>query len=376
MKEGPRAHHACADTLPRPAKGVEGMGVQKSQRNPERVERASAFDLKGGSTVDRLSVLFVAVAATMWASDVWFRSHLVPPVGHLTASEVVVVEDALITAALLVFLIRGISEMRTLSWRGWLAVVLIGVGPQAIATLLFTESFTLAAQHQLFAETYVLQQAQPLIAILLAWIILHERRRAWFWPLVVIALVGVYLVLFASDPGAPLTALGHGEIGVGLYALGAAALWASGTVLGRFVLGRLSFPTTTALRFTVALPVLILVVLVQSGANGFGQYRASDILPFIGIALIPGLLSLLLYYRALASTPATLATIAEMAYPVAATIIATAPVVILFGQKIFFGQKLYPAQAIGTLLLIAVILLLNWTKEHTPPVVVEAKAVA
>jgi drug/metabolite transporter (DMT)-like permease len=349
------------------------MAVPTSKQPTSAGDPGGMMEVRRPETaVDRLSVVLVALAATMWASDVWFRSHLV----HLTASEIVVVEDLLITLALLVFLVRGWTEMRTLSWRGWLAVILIGVGPQAVATLLFTESFKLAAQHQLFAETYVLQQTQPLIAIVLAWIILGERRRAWFWPIAVLAIAAVYLVLFASDPGAPVTALQHGEVTVGLYALGAAALWASGTVLGRFVLGKLSFQTTTALRFTVALPVLILVVLIQSGASGLTQYRSGDIIPFIGIALIPGLLALLLYYRALASTPATLATIAEMAYPVAATIIASAPVVTVFGQQIFFGQKLYPAQAIGTLLLIGVILLLNWTKERIPPVVVQSEAAA
>lgn len=324
------------------------------------------------SLIDRFSVLLVALAATMWASDVWFRSHLV----HLSASQIVVVEDLLITLGLLVYLFRGLPEMRRLSWRGWLAVVLIGIGPQALATLLFTQSFKLAAQHGLFAETYVLQQTQPLIAVTLAWIILGERRKAWFWPIMALAIAAVYLVLFAADPSAPVTALQHGEVEVGLYALGAAALWASGTVLGRFVLGTLSYQTTTALRFTVALPVLVVIVLVQSGSSAFTQYRWADVIPFLLIALIPGLLALLLYYRALSSTPATLATVAEMAYPVAATIIATAPALTLFGQQIFFGQRLYPAQAVGTLFLIAVIVLLNWTKERTPPVVVEEGAAA
>jgi drug/metabolite transporter (DMT)-like permease len=120
----------------------------------------------------------------------------------------------------------------------------------------------------------------------------------------------------------------------------------------------------------------VVIVLIQSGSSAFTQYRLADVVPFLLIALIPGLLALLLYYRALSSTPATLATVAEMAYPVAATIIATAPALTLFGQQIFFGQRLYPAQAVGTLLLIAVILLLNWTKERTPPVVVEEGAAA
>ena len=81
-----------------------------------------------GGLIDRFSVVLVAVAATMWAFDIYFRSHLV----HLTASQIVVVEDGLITVFLLVFLVRGWPEMRRMSWRGWLAVTLIGIGPQAV----------------------------------------------------------------------------------------------------------------------------------------------------------------------------------------------------------------------------------------------------
>jgi DME family drug/metabolite transporter len=315
------------------------------------------------SLIDRFSVVLVAVAATMWASDTYFRAQLI---GHLTASEIVFVEDGLITIFLLAFLIRGIPEMRRLQWRQWLAVGLIGLGPQAIATILFTTSFS----YRHFAETFVLQQTQPLIAIFLAWIILGERRRRWFWPVAVLAIIGVYMVVFAQDLRAPFSDLQHGRLEAGLYALGAAALWASGTVLGRFVLGTLSFPTTTALRFTVALPILAVILLVQSGTAGLTHYQLADAWPFLGIALIPGLLALLLYYRALASTPATLATIAELAYPVTATFVASAP------PPYGFNQPLYLPQFVGTLLLIAAIVILNYTKERTPPVIVPEEAAA
>ena len=308
--------------------------------------------------IDRISVVLVAIAATLWASDTYFRARLI---GHLSPPQIVVVEDALITLFLAVVLVRGIPEIRRLKGRQWLAVVLIGVGPQAIATILFTASFS----YHHFAETFVLQQTQPLIAILLAWIILGERRRPWFWPVAALAIIGVYMVVFAQDPTAPLSDLQHGRLEAGLLALGAAALWASGTVLGRFILGTLSFPTTTALRFTIALPILILIVLVQNGAAGFTHYHAEDALPFLGIALIPGLLALLLYYRALASTPATLATIAELAFPVTATFVASAP------PPYGFNQPLYLPQFVGTGLLIVAILILNYTKERTPPVVVQ-----
>ena len=327
------------------------------------IKPRSAAPARQVGLVDRFSVVLVAVAATMWASDTYFRAQLI---GHLKPAQIVVIEDALVSLFLLAFLLRGIPEIRQLGRQGWLAIILIAVGPQAVATILFTQSFSYGH----YAETFVLQQTQPLIAIVLAWLILGERRRAWFWPTAALAFIGVYMVVFAQNLTAPFSDLQHGRLEAGLYALGAAALWASGTVLGRFVLGTLSFTTTTALRFTLALPVLIVVVLLQFGVAGFTHYQSSDVLPFLGIALIPGFLALLLYYRALASTPATLATIAEMAFPVAATFIASAP------PPYGFNQPLYLPQFIGTALLIAVIFILNWTKERTPPVVVQTEAAA
>ncbi|HEY8796945.1 MAG TPA: DMT family transporter [Candidatus Dormibacteraeota bacterium] len=318
--------------------------------------------------IDRYAVVFVAVAATLWASDAYFRNQLVQ---HLSATQIVVAEDALITLFLLPVLIRSRHELRLLGARGWTAVAIIAAGAQALATILFTASFSIAAQHQLFAETVVLQQTQPLIAIVLAWIVLGERRKPWFWPAAAVAVVAVYMVVFANDPLSPISALQNGRIEVGLLALGAAVLWASGTVLGRFALGSISFWSMTALRFTLALPVLVIIVLAQSGLGGFGHYRVSDFVPnLLAIAIVPGLLALLLYYRALSKTPASLATIAEMAYPVAFTLIAWAP------PPWGFNQPVYPAQLVGTALLMAVIVFLNWTREKAPPVVVRRLSVA
>ncbi len=312
--------------------------------------------------IDRFSVVFVAVAAVMWASDAYFRNQLVR---HLTANEIVVAEDALVALFLLPVLLRSWPDVKKLGPRGWVAVIAIAAGAQALATILFTKSFS----YGIYSETFVLQQTQPLIAITLAWVVLGERRRPWFWPAAAVAVVAVYLVLQApvislQHPFAPITSLQQGRVEAGLYALGAAVLWASGTVLGRYTLGSISFWSMTALRFSVALPVLVAILLVSEGGSGFSHYTFTDFVPnLLGIALIPGLLALLLYYRALSKTPASLATIAEMAYPVAATLIASGP------APWGFGQPIYPAQIVGTALLLVVIGLLGWTKEKAPPVI-------
>lgn len=306
----------------------------------------------GGVTVDRYSVVLIAVAAVLWASDALFRNQLI---SHLSASQIVVAEDGLITLFLLPVFVRSLPELRGLGWRSWVAVLLIAAGAQALATLLFTASFS----YRIYAETFVLQQTQPLIALILASVILGERRRPWFWGTVIVALVGVYMVVFAYNPADPLSLLQQGRLEAGLFALGAAVLWASGTVLGRYALGSLSFWAVTSLRFTLALPVLVVVVLAQYGFGGFGHYQVSDFVPnLLAIALVPGLLALLLYYRALSRTPASLSTIAELALPVTATFIAAYQ----------FHQPVYPAQLVGTGLLIAVIVLLNVTKDRAAEV--------
>jgi len=318
---------------------------------------ASGSSTRGtGASVDRFSVVLVAVAATLWASDAYFRNQLI---SHLTPTQIVVMEDALVTLFLIPVLIRSRDELRHLGPRGWAAVAIIAAGAQSVATILFTASFS----YRIYAETFVLQQTQPLMAILLAWIVLGERRRPWFWPAAALAVIAVYMVAFAPDLAAPVSALQNGRVEAGLLALGAAALWASGTVFGRFALGSISFWSMTSLRFTLALPVLIVIALVQYGPSAFSHYRFSDFVPnLLAIALIPGLLALLLYYRALSKTPASLATIAELAYPVAATLIASAP------PPWGFHQPLYPAQVVGTALLLGVILLLNLTKKRVAAV--------
>src|SRR5437016_175970 len=87
--------------------------------------------------VDRVAVLFVALAAALWASDAYFR----PALTHqLSASQIVLVEDALITLCFLPAIPRIRREVARLSVRDWLALGAVALGPQAFATVLFTRS--------------------------------------------------------------------------------------------------------------------------------------------------------------------------------------------------------------------------------------------
>src|SRR5207245_6922369 len=173
-------------------------------------------------------------------------------------------------------------------------------------------------------EVYLLYLLQPVFGIAFARVFLGERRKRSFWPLAAIALVGVYLIVFADNPAAPWQ-IRHPELMAGLLVLVAVIMWAGGTVLGRYALEDVSFPVTTSMRFVLALPVLVVIVLLDKGGAAFSGYSVTQLPSFLGIVLVPGLLAMLLYYLALSNTPASLATIAELGYPQAPFLICSLP---------------------------------------------------
>jgi drug/metabolite transporter (DMT)-like permease len=304
------------------------------------------------------SVVLVGVAAALWAFDAYFRPGLTR---QLSSGQIVLVEDLLISLCLVPVLVSNAAQLRRLSGRRWLALAAIALGPQAVATVLFTKAIGFsfsnpaAPNFDVLHEVYLLYLLQPVFGIVFARVFLGERRKRSFWPLAGIALVGVYLIVFAEDPTAPWR-IRNPELMAGLLVLGAVIMWAAGTVLGRYTLEDVSFPVTTSLRFVLALPVLLVIVLIDKGGAAFSGYSLSQLPSFLGIVLVPGLLAMLLYYLALSRTPASLATIAELGYPLALFLIFSLPPPV--GQ----GAPLRPVELVGAALLVAGVVTLNFLK--------------
>ena len=306
------------------------------------------------------SVALVSVAAALWAFDAYFRPGLTK---QLSSGQIVLVEDLLISLCLLPVLIVNAGALRRLSPRRWLALAAIAIGPQAVATVLFTKAIgysfanPAAPNFDVLHEVYLLYLLQPVFGVAFARIFLGERRKRTFWPLAAVALVGVYLIVFADDPTAPWQ-IRHPELMAGLLVLGAVIMWAGGTVLGRYALEDVSFPVTTSMRFLLALPVLLLIVLIDKGGAAFSGYSIQQLPSFLGIVLVPGLLAMLLYYLALSNTPASLATVAELGYPLALFLIFSLPPPV--GQ----GAPLRPIELLGAVLLVAGVVSLNFLKRR------------
>ena len=112
--------------------------------------------------------LLIFIAAMLWATDAPFRYHLTRT---LDSSFIVLIEHAINVLLILPFIFAGWREIKSLKWKQWISVLVIGVGASAVASILFTKTFSYVNP----SVAIVLQKLQPLIAISLAAVFLKEH---------------------------------------------------------------------------------------------------------------------------------------------------------------------------------------------------------
>src|ERR1035437_4626671 len=276
-------------------------------------------------------VALVAAGAAMWGSDGALRA---PLVSHWSPWTIVLYEHIILTVLVAPRLVRGAAAIARIPRRGWLAVLGVAWGGSALATLAFTFAF----QYGNPDVVILLQKTQPLWALAAAALALGERPRAWLVPVAAAALAGTYLLSFAGAQGR-----------AALLALVAAALWGSATVLGRSALTHMEPDVLTGLRFACALPLLAVIAATQ-GALVPSAVTAADWVRLVLLAVISGLVGMMLYYRGLRRTPASIATFAELAFPASALVI----------NYLELGATIDAVQLIGFFVLWGTIALLHW----------------
>lgn len=259
--------------------------------------------------------VLVGIASMLWGTDLLLRPKVLST--GLNSVALVMYEHLALTALFAPALIK--------TWRTWTklnlteiaGLLFIAWGGSGLATVLLTQAYAVGEP----VTATLLQKLQPIFAISLAGPILKERPRRLFYVFLVIAMISAYLMSFGfssiTDP------ISKNAVFAAELAVGAAGLWGACTVIGRWSLRRLEPFTIAGLRFTLALPMLVAWNLFSHGAKGanFAMPPAAW-LPLAGIVLFPDALGMGLYYIGLRRTTASLATLAELAYPATAVILA------------------------------------------------------
>jgi drug/metabolite transporter (DMT)-like permease len=307
--------------------------------------RGAALGWRNGSY---LAVLLVALGASLWGTDAVLR---VPLLEVMSPPAIVLSEHLVLLLYSVPAVLLGWRFLLNLGASQWIALLVIACGGSALATLLFTAAFASGNP----TTVILLQKTQPLFAIALAHILLQERLRWVYWPCFAVAVLGAYLISFEGLVE-PLEALGSAQALPAALTLGAAMLWGSSTALGRFVLKDVPFHTLTGARLLLALPVLWGIVLVQGSLGEMGAGFAAEPARVVLLALVPGLLGLLLYYRGLSGTKASYATLAEISFPASAVAL----------NWIFLGVAVSANQVVGFVFLWGAILVLGHLNSRDP----------
>lgn len=289
------------------------------------------FFVKMLEKIRNIGPLFVIVAALLWSVDGIFRINLyaLPP------TVIVFYEHLLGAGVLLVLIKKWLPDLSSMTRKEWIGVATVSLCSGALGTIFYTAALGQINYTQYSVVVLLQQQLQPIWAIGTAAILLREKISKKFIMWAFVALVGAYFVTFKD--GMVNLNTGSGTIIAALFALSAGLLWGSSTAVSKLVLNKISFLTATALRFFFASFFAFIILL------GNGQYKllAGITSPQWGnllfITFSTGMVALLIYYYGLKKTPARVATICELVWPISAICI----------DYFYFDKVLSHTQIIG-----------------------------
>ncbi len=266
--------------------------------------------------------LFIASAALLWTTDVFVRSNLE---GLLTSVQITLLDHIIIIIVISPFVIKYLPDLKNFTAKEWFALLWIGIGGSALATIFLTEGFfTGDYPFQYVGVVILLQQSQPIIAIGMAHILLKEKLPRHYYLLSFLSLIGVGMIISPNLQNGGILGLTENKgLIAASFGLLAAILWGSSTVFGRYILEhgdqKREYRQMTTYRFLIATIFLIIFTPIYTKSGGFptleGIFTTQVILSILYMALIVGLFSLVLYYYGLKTTHASISAIFELAYP-------------------------------------------------------------
>jgi drug/metabolite transporter (DMT)-like permease len=283
----------------------------------------------------------VILACLLWGMDTLIRYPLVER--GINPITIVFFEHCILTLIFSLGLIPNLKRIGELKLSDVFSFLIIGGVGSAIATVAFTESF----QYLNPSLVILLQKFQPVVAIILAAIILKEEIQKQFLIWAALCLFGGLLIsspdierfytLMVSNFGAVTSDValkGYGLVGVSIVG------WGATTVFGkRLSLAGFETKSIMAGRFLTGL--LVLIPYVQWNRN-LVLPNGEDYLRILIMVIISGAMAMWLYYQGLKRLSAKSTAIAEMFFPFFAIIV----------NWIFLGKQLSELQLVGGAILI------------------------
>ncbi|MDD5040435.1 MAG: DMT family transporter [Patescibacteria group bacterium] len=309
--------------------------------------------LRNAGTLAAIAIMF---AAFLWAFDGVVLTPWVNDLGMYDVPTFVFMLHATASVFLVYFLISKRHELKNLTARDRGAFLLTATFGGAIGTMAIVAAIIRVHTGNLNISVVVLlQKLQPLFAILLAVIWLHERPRKRFYLWALCALCGSYLLTFGFvKPN--LSA--DGMLVPALLSILAAFSFGSSTVFSKRAITKVSHGLGTALRFILTTGIMLCIIALTSvfiwsgihtnyaGFAGFKVVSWEMIGAFLVIAFTTGGTAIFIYYWGLKRVTAARSTILELMFPASAIVL----------EYLIHHKILNVGQLIGALIILAAII--------------------
>ncbi len=258
-------------------------------------------------------IFFIFGACFLWAIDTLVRYPLISE--GVSSLEIVTIEHVILTIFFSYFLIKKVVKIGEIKLAHLFYFFMVGVMGSAVATLSFTKAFTVMNP----SVVILLQKFQPVLAIILARIVLKESIKKNFIIWATVCLVGGFLIgheqvqeLLKTQTN-PLN-LSTGMIWVLISIVG----WASATVFGKkLVLEGYKELEIMAGRFLLGFLVL---VPIYTKTHSLELPGSVSMLKIFIMVILSGVLAMFLYYQGLRRISARACALAETFFPFCAVV--------------------------------------------------------
>lgn len=282
------------------------------------------------------------VAALLFSVDALLRRHLYT----LPASVIVFYEHLFGFIILAPLVATSLKAFKKLTRKQWYAITGVAFLSGAVGTILYTAALG-RVNYIDFSVVVLLQQLNPVFAIIASAILLREPLTRRFAGLAIVSLTAAYFVTF-PDMSVNL-ATGTGTLIAALFALGAAAAWGSSTAFSKYALKDTSTLHITALRFGITPFFAFVFVLLSGSTSSLTAITLNQFGYLVAITFSTGMVALLIYYFGLKRVLASRAALIELAWPLSAVFVGY----FYLHQEFTFTQGIGAIVLAGTIYLIA-----------------------
>jgi drug/metabolite transporter (DMT)-like permease len=306
-----------------------------------------------------LGPALVALGACLWGTETLYRLHLNE---RFSAGQLVFYEHLFILAVMVPVMLRHWRAMFGHSRRTYVYLTLSGIFGSALGAYFFTKGLGLMAP----SAANLLLNVQPVFCAILAYGLLKEHiaRSYPVWAGICLLAGGALSVKHVGDLWQGNTLAGIG------YILMTAFCWGLSTAIGRGALLEIPPMAASVVRLWVGTACIYTLCLVQGQPPAWAdvgeildsaaQIGSSGLLgpnlckDMVLLAVFAGALPLVIYYKGLSHTPASVGTFCEMLQNIAA-------LAVTWGV---LGDALLPHQLVAAVVLLVAVYRLNAAQQE------------